>query len=121
MLGDASAIRHLRIIWRRERDSNPRRAFDPYTLSRGAPSTTRPSLRGRELPTELRSYVLASPPVGDWGVMILARGTQVKEPAHPGSDQREGWVRSAVTFGSVVDGSSSCSSRLMRSKISSRW
>ena len=31
--------------WRRERDSNPRRAFDPYTLSRGAPSTTRPSLR----------------------------------------------------------------------------
>jgi hypothetical protein len=30
--------------WRRERDSNPRRAFDPYTLSRGAPSTTRPSL-----------------------------------------------------------------------------
>ncbi len=33
--------------WRRERDSNPRWAFDPYTLSRGAPSTTRPSLRGR--------------------------------------------------------------------------
>ncbi len=32
-------------IWRRERDSNPRWAFDPYTLSRGAPSTTRPSLR----------------------------------------------------------------------------
>jgi hypothetical protein len=36
--------------WRRERDSNPRWAFDPYTLSRGAPSTTRPSLR-RYLPT----------------------------------------------------------------------
>jgi integrase len=36
---------HKRILWRRERDSNPRRAFDPYTLSRGAPSTTRPSLR----------------------------------------------------------------------------
>ena len=35
-------------FWRRERDSNPRRAFDPYTLSRGAPSTTRPSLRGEE-------------------------------------------------------------------------
>jgi integrase len=31
--------------WRRERDSNPRRAYDPYTLSRGAPSTTRPPLR----------------------------------------------------------------------------
>ena len=36
------------IHWRRERDSNPRRAFDPYTLSRGAPSTTRPSLRHAE-------------------------------------------------------------------------
>jgi hypothetical protein len=35
-------------FWRRERDSNPRRAFDPYTLSRGAPSTTRPSLRGAQ-------------------------------------------------------------------------
>ena len=31
-------------IWRRERDSNPRWAFDPYALSRGAPSATRPSL-----------------------------------------------------------------------------
>ena len=31
--------------WRRERDSNPRWAFGPYALSRGAPSTTRPSLR----------------------------------------------------------------------------
>ena len=37
--------RQLSRNWRRERDSNPRRAFDPYTLSRGAPSTTRPSLR----------------------------------------------------------------------------
>src|SRR5690606_32918876 len=32
-------------VWRRERDSNPRGTFGPYTLSRGAPSTTRPSLR----------------------------------------------------------------------------
>jgi hypothetical protein len=32
--------------WRRERDSNPRWAFNPYSLSRGAPSATRPSLRG---------------------------------------------------------------------------
>jgi hypothetical protein len=30
--------------WRRGRDSNPRWAFDPYALSRGAPSTTRPPL-----------------------------------------------------------------------------
>ena len=32
-------------VWRRGRDSNPRWAFDPYALSRGAPSTTRPPLR----------------------------------------------------------------------------
>ena len=41
----AKCSKRLGFIWRRERDSNPRRAFDPYTLSRGAPSTTRPSLR----------------------------------------------------------------------------
>jgi hypothetical protein len=35
------------IVWRRERDSNPRYAFDVYTLSRRAPSTTRPPLRIR--------------------------------------------------------------------------
>ncbi len=35
-------------VWRRERDSNPRWAFDPYALSRGAPSTTRPSLRSKK-------------------------------------------------------------------------
>ena len=43
-----------RKLWRRERDSNPRWAFDPYALSRGAPSTTRPSLR-RTIPTTVRS------------------------------------------------------------------
>ena len=35
------------IKWRRERDSNPRRAINPYSLSRGALSTTQPSLRLR--------------------------------------------------------------------------
>ncbi len=33
--------------WRRGWDSNPREAFDLYSLSRGAPSTTRPPLRCR--------------------------------------------------------------------------
>ena len=33
------------LIWRRERDSNPRWAINPYSLSRGAPSATRPPLR----------------------------------------------------------------------------
>ena len=37
--------RGLFVFWRRERDSNPRRAFNPYSLSRGALSTTQPSLR----------------------------------------------------------------------------
>jgi hypothetical protein len=36
---------YLHSDWRRGRDSNPRWAFDPYALSRGAPSTTRPPLR----------------------------------------------------------------------------
>ena len=42
------------IMWRRERDSNPRRAFNPYSLSRGALSTTQPSLRFvfLDVPTE---------------------------------------------------------------------
>ena len=33
------------VEWRRGWDSNPRYAFDVYSLSRGAPSTTRPPLR----------------------------------------------------------------------------
>ena len=45
--------------WRRERDSNPRRAFDPYTLSRGAPSTTRPSLRAG---SQERGRIKRAPP-----------------------------------------------------------
>ena len=35
----------LLIYWRRGRDSNPRWAFNPYSLSRGAPSAARPPLR----------------------------------------------------------------------------
>src|ERR1700722_3827846 len=38
------SVRRFLTCWRRGRDSNPRRAFDPYALSRGAPSTTRPPL-----------------------------------------------------------------------------
>src|SRR5882757_6513301 len=40
--------------WRRGRDSNPRRAFDPYALSRGAPSTTRPPLPSGKAHLEAR-------------------------------------------------------------------
>jgi hypothetical protein len=35
----------INLYWRSRRDSNPRYAFDVYTLSRRAPSTTRPLLR----------------------------------------------------------------------------
>ena len=35
----------MAVAWRRGRDSNPRWAFDPYSLSRGAPSAARPPLR----------------------------------------------------------------------------
>ena len=39
--------RPCRTDWRRGWDSNPRDAFDVYSLSRGAPSTTRPPLHRR--------------------------------------------------------------------------
>ena len=42
--------------WRREWDSNPRWAFDPYSLSRGAPSTARPSLHTFEKLRNLRLF-----------------------------------------------------------------
>ena len=38
-------LRYLQTSWRSGRDSNPRYAFDVYSLSRRAPSTTRPPLR----------------------------------------------------------------------------
>ena len=41
--------------WRRGWDSNPRDAFDAYSLSRGAPSTTRPPLRAA-LFEDLRAF-----------------------------------------------------------------
>ena len=46
-LDATTACQEIRFIciWRRERDSNPRWAFDPYALSRGAPSASRPSLQ----------------------------------------------------------------------------
>lgn|GEM_PF-5347692 len=50
LLGRSSCLERFIISgfvpkWRRGWDSNPRYAFDVYSLSRGAPSTTRPPLR----------------------------------------------------------------------------
>ena len=75
--------------WRRERDSNPRRAFDPYTLSRGAPSTTRPSLRA--LGNACVSVGCAggcptAPPRG--AAMILKRFAGGKEGSDPALARR---------------------------------
>ena len=42
---DFSNLLFLLNYWRRGRDSNPRWAFNPYSLSRGAPSAARPPLR----------------------------------------------------------------------------
>ena len=44
ILGEGLKASKRHNLWRRGRDSNPRWAFDPYALSRGAPSTTRPPL-----------------------------------------------------------------------------
>ncbi len=35
------------VLWRRTGDSNPRHPFEVYSLSRGAPSATRPALRNK--------------------------------------------------------------------------
>ena len=40
-----SGVQRFERRWRRGWDSNPRGPFEPYSLSRGAPSTTRPPLR----------------------------------------------------------------------------
>src|SRR5690606_13500435 len=50
-------------IWRRGGDSNPRHPFEMYSLSRGAPSATRPPLRntGRIIPI---FTPLAKPKIG---------------------------------------------------------
>ena len=42
---NARARRAFLLIWRRERDSNPRYAINVYTLSRRAPSAAQPPLR----------------------------------------------------------------------------
>jgi hypothetical protein len=50
-----------KLKWRRERDSNPRYAINVYTLSRGAPSATRPPLRFLNcIATYLELYLLAT-------------------------------------------------------------
>ena len=50
--GTRICYRFLWQKWRRGRDSNPRWGISPYSLSRGAPSATRPPLRNRkEYPT----------------------------------------------------------------------
>ena len=45
LIKNASTREALLIKWRRRRDSNPRYAINVYSLSRGAPSATRPLLQ----------------------------------------------------------------------------
>jgi hypothetical protein len=55
------------VEWRRGRDSNPRWAFDPYSLSRGAPSASRPPLREpciHPTPVRITSYLPVLRPAG---------------------------------------------------------
>src|SRR5579859_6558030 len=59
------------VLWRMGWDSNPRYAFDVYTLSRRAPSTARPPIQRAESPrgrlqgcaNYTRGFRIASPPV----------------------------------------------------------
>src|SRR5258707_15796345 len=85
--------------WRRGRDSNPRWAFDPYALSRGAPSTTRPPLR-----TGNQAH---SRSAGSY----LSAAVQVKLKAAKRFDQ----ASSTILAAGAPDRESLPSSRLMRS------
>ncbi len=66
-------------VWRREWDSNPRWALDPYTLSRRAPSTARPSLLIRSH----TSGIARISPHGDLLVPPLRFGTAVATLRRP--------------------------------------
>ena len=72
--------------WRRERDSNPRYAFDVYTLSRRAPSTARPSLRtSRPIASRGAENLLDDSPGGNdapsRGATVSCRGSQAPTAA----------------------------------------
>src|SRR5215510_11175402 len=70
--------------WRRVRDSNPRRAFGPYTLSRGAPSTTRPTLRIVRFACRVRGLRKYETGPGARAAIIRSELRKVKESS-PGS------------------------------------
>ena len=74
------------IFWRRERDSNPRRAINPYSLSRGALSTTQPSLRTScvfesNARSALTRAIPGARPVGAFGVQN--RSQRFCDSGHP--------------------------------------
>ena len=65
------ALGGLYFVWRRRRDSNPRYAINVYSLSRGAPSATRPLLQ--ILPTSFPfNWALALPGSALLGALHLA-------------------------------------------------
>jgi hypothetical protein len=92
-------VENLPAVWRRGRDSNPRWAFDPYALSRGAPSTTRPPLRFGD-----------SRPFTERGI-IPVRGS----PGKAKVNRRDPPQASSIMCSEAPDRESPSSSRLIRS------
>ncbi len=70
-------------VWRRERDSNPRWAFNPYSLSRGAPSATRPPLQFITLCCAFVQWVLRPIP----GSALLRASCPPPLRGRPAADQ----------------------------------
>ena len=66
--------------WRRRRDSNPRYAINVYSLSRGAPSATRPLLRILSSNALLSQFVFGAPSAL-LGALRLALRVAVVPPA----------------------------------------
>jgi hypothetical protein len=112
--------------WRRGRDSNPRWAINPYTLSRRAPSTARTPLRkllfefgGDPDPATPRrpSSLLPLLPSGPDGVHnVSSRGDRIGSPlkAGYGTRRRAGWVGRPLAVGTLTAGQAAARAPLTR-------
>ena len=85
--------------WRRERDSNPRWAFNPYSLSRGAPSAARPSLLKLRNQNSYHGMVRTLTRTALWGPAIRTRlGAEVSRRPLPFDSSGSGIISPPTSF-----------------------
>ena len=88
-------------MWRRKRDSNPRWGIRPYSLSRGAPSAVRPSLRAEDRSTRCRPSHRRVPPAQEHFMLGIGAGMRQGLAGRPGSKRSR---RPKVRRGDVTTG-----------------